>query len=88
MKVRISQAEAYKHFGTSTHVPIDGIELEAESYSTFEQKVLDELTSSGTSYTSIKAELINSNNLLQQIVTLLGREHTCARCGKIMQIQK
>lgn len=87
-KVKISQAEAYARFGTNTYVPPEGIELEAEMTTTFEQKILDELASVGSSHTSIKGELIMSNAFLQQIITLLGKEHNCVRCGKIMQIQK
>ena len=88
MKVKISQSEAYKHFGTNTYVPQDGIEIEAESYSSFEEKILNEFTPAGSSYTNIKTELITSNNRLQEIITLLSREHNCVHCGKIMQIQK
>lgn len=95
MKVRISQEELdeYKQpdgDGNYRYVfPYNdgkGIEFEGEKSNSFEEKILNELD--GNEYRSMKSILQESRTCLGRIVDLLEKEHNCARCGKIMQIQQ
>ena len=87
MKVKISKNELQNKLGSAAaYIPLEGMEFEAESFSTFEQKILDELDVN--EYDSMKNMFREMKMELGNIKDLLSEEHVCPRCQNIVNVGK